>query len=827
MEAITLVSPLDGTVVSLEKVPDPAFSQHLLGNGLAIYPTSETVFSPVDATITNINPARHALVLTSGNLEILIHVGLESVSLQGEGFTVFVEKGQQVKAGQKLLGFNLNLLTKKAASPLVLLVITSPENTPVTLLAEDHIKMGLPLLRASLIQTEKTTLFSDEQITSEPLTLASPNGLHARPAAVLASIAESYPYRVEICTKTQHADAKSIVSLMGLGLSCGDSITIRVFGPQKQAREVLSKLQEAFQKGLGEATVNTFVSFKKNVLPPSPVINGLCACSGLACGPAFLLQKSSLSFEENAVNPQAEREALDQALHALAQQMEQRIAAEKNPVSRDILNAHLLLLKDPLLADATRQTIAQGKTAAFAFNSAIRRSIDILKQTNNRFLMERIADLKDLRREVLCQLTGQQQHVLDVPKGSIIVAEDLLPSDISALPSHTAGVLLANGSPTAHASILLRNRNLPAIVRGGPDVLAILPQTTILLDADCGRATVAPSSAQVKEFTEQVNLSRERDRQEYIHAQEPSLTQDGTRIYIQGNISATEEATRASQAGAEGFGLVRTEFLFQNRAFEPLEEEQLAAYQAILAASPQNPVTFRLLDAGGDKPLPFINIPPEANPIVGIRGIRAAKQNERFFRTQLRALLRLVPQERVRIMLPMVTFVEEVTFFKQLVQEEATALGISKPAQLGLMIEVPSAALLSGQLAQQADFFSIGTNDLAQYVLAIDRGHKELSPLADPMHPAVLQLIHQTCHGAGLYKKPVAVCGAMASDLAAIPLLIGLGVTGLAVSSGVIARAKALIRRLDLRLCVQTATQALQLPDAPTVRALVQQKFNT
>ena len=827
MNAITLVSPLDGKIVPLENVPDPAFSQHLLGNGLAIFPGSETIFAPVDATVSTINPARHALVLKSGPFELLIHVGLESVALHGEGFNLFVEKGQTVKAGQKLLSFDLNLLTQKAASPLVLLVITDPADTPVTLLAEDTVKTGLPLFSASYAAAKPTTLFSDKKIESEPIVLANSNGLHARPASVLANLAAAYPYQIEICTRRQAADAKSIVSLMGLGLICGDEITIRVFGPPEQARPMLHTLQEAFQKGLGELNRPPLPAKKEPPVPSQATfLTGLCACGGLACGPAYLLKNNTLSFEENATNPQAEREALDHTLQTLTEQMEKRIAAEKNAVSRDILNAHLLLLKDPLLADTTRQTIARGKTAAFAFNSAIRRSVDILKQTNNRFLMERIADLKDLRREVLSQLTGQQYRTLDIDPGSIILAEDLLPSDVSALPEHTGGVLLANGSLTTHASILLRNRNIPTIVRAGQAVLSIAPKTTLLLDADNGKVLLYPSAAQLKEFTTQIHQLREKSRQEDAHAQEPAITQDGTRIYVQGNISDAQEARRAFQAGAEGFGLVRTEFLFQHRAFEPTEDEQQATYQAILEASPTAPVTFRTLDAGGDKPLPFIHIAPEENPIVGVRGVRVAKQNESFFRTQLRALLRTAPQQRVHIMLPMVSFTEEITYFKQLLQEEATALGVTHTAKLGIMIEVPAAALCAGQLAKQVDFFSIGTNDLAQYTLAIDRGHKELSPLADPLHPAVLKLIFQTCQGAELHHKPVAVCGAMAGEPAAIPLLIGLGVTSLAVSCGVIARTKALIRQLDRKTCLSVAQEALQLADVQAVRRLVQQKFN-
>lgn len=819
---ITLISPLDGTVVPLEKVPDPVFSEHMLGNGLAILPTSQTVFAPLSGTITNINAALHALVIKQGNMEVLIHVGLESVSLKGEGFRVFVKKGDNVSAGQKLLSFNLEILSKKAASTLVLLVITSPSETKITPLSEDRIKTGLPFFSVQSGNGQAANLSSVEITESAPLILRNPNGLHARPAAILAGIAAEHPYLVEVHKGRQCADAKSIVSLMGLGLTCNDSVIIRVFGPKDQARALLTRLEQTFQEVLGQQVAP---SSSDNTSSDIPALVGICACGGLASGKAFVLKKNTFSFEEEASNPANERAALDEALQTLTQQMEQQLSEEKNAVTRDILNAHLLLLKDPLLSNTTHQTIDQGKTAAFAFNSAIRRSIDILKQTKNRFLMERIADLKDLRREVLCQLTGQQRRALSVPPNTIIIAEELLPSDVAALPANTVGVLLVNGSPTSHAGILLRNRNIPSIVRAGEYILDIAPQTPILLDADEGNVVIAPTPQQQQEFEQRIHQTQELRQKESAHAQEPATTKDGLRIYVEGNIAGPEEAAHAYAAGAEGVGLVRTEFLFQDRPFAPSEQEQLATYQAILDALPGQPVTFRLLDAGGDKPMPFVNIAPEENPIVGIRGIRALKQNEKFFRTQLRALLRLTPQNRVRIMLPMVSFVSEATHFRQIFKQEAASLGLKEVAQLGIMVEVPSTALLAEQFAPHVDFFSIGTNDLTQYTLAIDRNHKRLSPLADALHPSVLHLIAKTCQGAQTHRRPVSVCGALAGEQDAIPILVGLGITHLAVSSGVVARTKATIRRTNYHRCHQLALEALQQSSATAVRELIKKNL--
>ena len=272
-------------------------------------------------------------------------------------------------------------------------------------------------------------------------------------------------------------------------------------------------------------------------------------------------------------------------------------------------------------------------------------------------------------------------------------------------------------------------------------------------------------------------------------------------------------------------GLVRTEFLFNGRLQPPTLAEQQAAYQAIVNAANGHTVTFRTLDAGGDKPLPFVDIPPEENPIVGLRGIRIFKRNEAFYRTQIRALLSVKPAEQARIMLPMVAFADEVDFFKQVVSEEKASLGIKADVKLGIMVEVPSAALCSEQMAARADFFSIGTNDLTQYTLAIDRGHKELSAHSDHLHPAVLKLIGLTCAGAKKHQKPVAVCGAMAGDLAAVPFLVGLGVTELAVGGGQIAQVKALVRRLDFKKCAAVAQEALSLTSAKAVRELSKKEF--
>ena len=830
-DSLTVFCPLDGNAVSLTQVPDPVFSERMLGDGLAIDPTGETVYSPIDGKIINFNKALHAFVVGQNGVEVLVHVGLETVSLQGKGFTALVKEGDTVKAGQPILTFNLQTLRTEAPSPLVMVVVTAPADTPISAAVYGDVKKGIPLFS---VPVEGGSLESQTEETfyqSNPIIIANSNGIHARPAAVLANLAAQHSSSVEIVFKERTASAKSVVGIMGLALSYKDSIILRVGGPETEARAMIAKLQEAFESGLGETvtpTVKTHQSEEKATAPltRNTTLTGLTTCGGLAFGKAFRFQTQQIAFEEFATNPAAEKAELERALQTLRQELEQKIEAEKNEVARDILTAHLLLAQDPLLFDVAQQTIARGKTAEFAFNTAIRQSVDVLKKTNNPFLMERIADLKDLRMEVLALLTGNKKTTVQVPDGSIVVAEELLPSDVTSLPANIAGVLLAQGSPTAHAGILLRNRGIPSVVRAGTTVNEILNDTPLLLDADHAKVIINPEEAQVKDFSARRERLQAETQQALASAKMPAITLDGKRIFVEGNVAGAAETASAWENGAEGMGLVRTEFLFQGRAVAPAESEQTAAYQAVLDAAKDTTVTFRLLDAGGDKPLPFVNIAPEANPIVGVRGIRAFEKNESFFRTQLRALLQVKPLSRVRIMLPMVTFTQELTLFKNIIEEEKKALGITDSVQVGTMIEVPSAALTAEQLAKEADFFSLGTNDLTQYTLAIDRSHPILSAQSDSLHPAVLQLIFATCRGAAAHQRPVALCGAMAGDKIAVPILIGLGVSELAVGAGAVARIKALIRKFNFTDCQAVAQEALTLPDAESVRKLVKEKFS-
>ena len=819
---LTVFSPVQGAVVPLEQVPDPVFSEHMLGDGLAIDPGTDTIYAPFDGEIVNVAPGLHALVIRSGQAEVLIHVGLETVGLKGQGFTPLVRMGDSVKKGQPLLRFNPHTLAEKGLCPLVVVLLTSPADTPVLHKAEGMVQTNSPLFQTAFPNQAEQEQGQGVFTESAPLTVINPNGLHARPAGVLAQLAMQYPYPVQISKNGASVNAKSVVSIMALALAYHDQVTVRAEGPQQQAKAFLAQVEAGFKNGFGEKDAGASPSAPKAAAAER---TALCACPGLACGEAFLYQPADITIDETAADPQTEKKRLDDTVQSVILETELKISQEKNPAVQAILTAHLRMLQDPLLLQTARDSVAKGKSAAYGLGLALRAGIGLLQKTQNNFLMERAADLKDLRRTLLLRLGAHAEPAPLPPQGCIWIAEDLLPSEAAALEGRAAGVLLAYGSPTAHASILLRNMNIPCIVRAGKEALEISSGATVCLDATRAQFAVNPDDAALEAFLSRQEATR-RDQLRYQKdALQKACTKDGVQILVEGNVSSAKEAASAIASGADGLGLVRTEFLFQGRTQPPSEAEQCAVYQSILDAAQGRPVTLRTLDAGGDKPLPFLYIPPEDNPIVGVRGIRAFKKNEAFFRAQLRAMLRVRHNGNLRIMLPMIAFAEEVDYFKNILAQEQQSLGLEANVPLGIMVEVPSAALTSGQMAARADFFSIGTNDLTQYTLAIDRGHPELSGLSDPLHPAVLKLIELTCQGAAAHGKPTAVCGAMAGDLLAVPLLIGLGVRELAVSAGAVAEIKALVRTLDTQQCAQAAQKALTLASAQEVRLLAQEVF--
>jgi phosphocarrier protein FPr len=405
----------------------------------------------------------------------------------------------------------------------------------------------------------------------------------------------------------------------------------------------------------------------------------------------------------------------------------------------------------------------------------------------------------------------------------VMVAHHLAPSEVTALPDHARGVLCTGGNHTSHSAILLRSRGIPTVFQTPGDVQDVEPGQRIALDGSTGEVWLEVPDDVAADLEEQREREAEQARRQRSEAQQPALTRDGTSIRVEANVNQPGDASLAAQNGADGIGLLRTEFLFPPRHDPPSEDEQVERLRAVLQAVPDRTVTVRVLDVGGDKPLPYVSLPDERNPFLGIRGIRLLLRENKLFHTQLRSLLRVAADRPVRIMLPMVVSTDEIRRSRDAVERARSSLvndGLPVPSsvEVGAMIETPASALGADRLAETADFFSIGTNDLTQYTVAVDREHAELSELTDVLNPPVLALIREIVRSADDHGIPVSCCGEAASDPVVIPIFLGLGLRSLSVSPPSIPEVKSLIRSLDLDACRRLADDALRSDDPAATR---------
>jgi phosphocarrier protein FPr len=446
---------------------------------------------------------------------------------------------------------------------------------------------------------------------------------------------------------------------------------------------------------------------------------------------------------------------------------------------------------------------------------------DRLASLDDGTLASRATDLRDLGRRVVRLITGTGAARIVAPPGAIVVADDLTPSEAATLDrGMVLGFCTRGGGPTSHVAILARALGVPAVVAIDPRALDLADGTEAILDGAAGTLTSRPSGAQVSvaQARHQRDLARRTDDIE--RSSHPAVTLDGHRLQVLGNVGTQGEVEGLLAYGGDGVGLLRSEFLFVGRDRAPSEDEQASAYGAmagVLGAS--RPLVVRTLDAGGDTPLDFVEVPRETNPSLGERGIRLGFEHPGLLRSQVRAVLRASAHGMVRVMFPMVARLAEWRAARALLEEEARAMGLPLvPA--GIMVEVPAAALLADAFAREVDFFSLGTNDLAQYTLAMDRGHPMLAAQVDGLEPAVLQLIARTVEAARRHGRRVAVCGELAADPQAVPVLVGMGVDELSVGVAAIPEVKAMIRTLERRACEVLASRALAAGSAAEVRGL-------
>jgi len=660
-------------------------------------------------------------------------------------------------------------------------------------------------------------------------------GLHARPAKVLVNLAKQFKSNISLQHGGKRANAKSMVSVLTLGAVSGSGITVQANGVDEE--EAIAEIEAAILSGLGDndssaetgpvpGRLEAPMEIPQAIETVEPgVIKGVGAAPGIAVGPIFHFQQVEYDLDNvDALlgNGQIDLdEALARAKTQLAE-LHQQMTDKKLGAEAAIFEAHTELLDDPELHEAVQVRVNTGQSPAKAWKATIDEQASAIAALNDPLLAARAADLRDVGKRVLRLMLGLSEKSISMPTTPVVVvARELSPSDTASFdPERVLGFGIVEGGPTSHIAILARALGIPAIVGVHESMLTLQEKTPVILNGNDGTLTVNPAS----DVLERAKLAQRRWLEYRRFAQEqaalPAITQDGQRVDVTANAGSIADAAEALNMGADGIGLLRTEFLFLERTTAPSEDEQYSVYRAIAETMKTLPVIVRTLDIGGDKPLPYIQLKPELNPFLGERGIRLCLNRPELFREQLRAILRAAPFGNLRIMFPMVSDIAELRQARALIEELRRELD-APPVQIGIMVEVPSAALLADVIAPEIDFFSIGTNDLTQYTLAMDRGNSALAAKHDGLHPAVLRLIAQTIGAAHKHGKRADICGELGSDAAAVPILLGLGMDELSVSIPSVPTVKAQVRSLKISDLQSLAREALNCSTAQEVRELV------
>ncbi len=551
----------------------------------------------------------------------------------------------------------------------------------------------------------------------------------------------------------------------------------------------------------------------------------LPAVPGIAVGPVWFPKVGTVQVpDEPAGDPATEWRRLRTAVAAVRREtvrLKARTLRELGESEAAIFDAHLMLLDDTELLDQVRRGIDGGHAAEAAWAGAIRLLEDQMAGLADPYQRARAADVRSVGDQVLRSLLGIAAG-FDSRDG-VLVAADLAPLEVSGLdPARVQGIVLAGSSPTSHSAILARSLCIPMVVAAGPDVLALAEGTTVALDGGAGEFVVDPDDHALDRYRARAVARQRAEAEARALSASPAHTKDGLLVTVAANVGSLADAQQARSHGADAAGLVRTEFLFLDRVEAPGVEEQEAAYRAIAEALSGRRLTLRTLDVGGDKPLPYLPSAHEANPFLGMRGIRLSLTRRELLRDQLVAACRVARDTPVSLMFPMISTVDELAAARDVLDEAVAATGASWPPGLrvGVMVEVPAAALKAAAFVPYVEFFSVGTNDLTQYTLAAERGNNAVARLADPLDPAVLRLIDGVCRAAS-GRVDVAVCGEVASDESAVGLLLGLGVRELSVVPAAVPSVKQAVRRVDVAVARRLARRALDAPGAGEVRALL------
>ncbi|WP_313808534.1 phosphoenolpyruvate--protein phosphotransferase [Sphingobium sp.] len=822
MGSIILTSPLQGWATAIDDVPDAVFSGRMLGDGVAIDPLGNVLHAPCDGEVLTLHASHHAVTLRGeGGVEVLMHLGIDTVALGGRGFDPLVKIGDQVTRGQPLLRFDLDGVAQAVPSLMTPVIVTNAERFRITRAETGKVVgVGEGLIYLEPAEPVAGVMRDDRGVrVGGTVRVPMAHGIHARPAARIGEAARAFVAESWIVKDGCEASTRSPIALLQLGIRLHDEVDVVASGVDAEA--AMAALIALIEGGMDEqdhaeaAPVAAPVVAAKEA--PEDALAGTLAAPGYAVGQARWLRVQDIEVPRYGAGAEKEAERLTQALDAMRFQLADASGDETGVAIR---RAHAAFLEDPALQLDVHARIGQGDDAGHAWRQACRAMAEIMRNLGDARLAERADDLVDLERQMLRILTGTPEEALSFAPGTILLADELLPSQVMALDANVVGIVLERGGPTSHVAILAATRGLPALVAVGPALGEIADEVALILDADSGLLHVDPAWDVLEAAWTEVARRVVAREAMVAAAGENCVSRDGVRIEAFANLGSVEDAEIAMAHGAEGSGLLRTEFLFLERDTAPTATDQAALYGAIAAKLEGRPLIVRLLDIGGDKPAPYLPIEAEENPALGLRGIRVGLATPDVLDEQLRAILSVVPHGQCRIMVPMVASVAELQAVRARVTAIKAEMGLSHRQEIGIMVETPAAAVTAATLARYADFLSIGTNDLTQYALAMDRGNPAVAAGVDGLHPAVLQLIALATEGARVHGRWVGVCGGLASDRLAIPLLLGLGVTELSAAPRFVPDVKTLVRRLSIADCRAHAGRALQMESAEEVRAL-------
>lgn len=673
------------------------------------------------------------------------------------------------------------------------------------------------------------------------LVVPNPTGLHARPAARFVQTAMRFQSHITVQNVSQQrppVNAKSMVEVASGG-TAWQGERIRIVARGEDALAAIQALKTLVESGFGEleepSPPRPAVVPRTMAAPVKEGLRGVPAAGGVAVAPVFQYRPQSWQVRRYSVRDVAAEVArLHTALNEARRELMalQQEVAVHHPETARIFEFQRLMLEDPTLVQAIEERIQQrGWNAEAAADEVFQEWVTRFEQEGTEIGRQRSADVRDIGWRTLRILLGlpEEATLRAVPEPVIVVARELTPSDTARLNREMVrGICTVGGGVTSHVAILARMWDIPAVVGMDESVLDIPEGTLLAMDGDAGLVVVNPPPHTLAAYQERQMRRAAQIAGAAQLSREPAVTKDGLRVEVFANIGDVASAQEALAMGAEGVGLLRTEFLFVDRATMPDEEEQYAAYRAIADVIRDRPLIIRTLDIGGDKPLPYLNLPQEANPFLGVRAIRLALRRPKLFQAQLRAILRAGVGRNVKIMFPMVATVEEVLQAREALERAKFALaqdGIPYAADLevGIMVETPAAAVAADLLAPLVDFFSIGSNDLTQYVLACDRTNEQLASLYQQLDPAVIRLIRDIIEAAHHAGKPVGLCGELAGEPKAIPLLLGLGLDEFSMTPAAIPRAKQVIRSLSMTEAQEIARHALGLPTVAEINCYLEE----